>query len=62
MSTSDIISIIAVSVSFISIIATIIIYSNQKKYISTQNELNKLLLNKEKMRLNPRMKQMFPLM
>lgn len=45
---SNYISISAVVVSFISIIVSIILYINQKKYIKTQDALNKLLLNKEK--------------
>lgn len=47
MLTSDYISIVAVIVSTISIIVTIFIYFNQKKYIKNQDELNKLLLKKE---------------
>ena len=45
---SDYISIGAVVVSSFSIIVSIILYKNQKKYIKTQDDLNKLLLNKEK--------------
>lgn len=45
---SNYISISAVVVSLISIIVSIILYINQKKYIKTQDDLNKLLLYKEK--------------
>ncbi len=48
MIVSDYISIGAVCVSVISIIVSIFLFNNQKKYIKTQDELNKLLLNKEK--------------
>jgi hypothetical protein len=49
---SDISSLVAVALSFLSIVATIFIYINQKKYISTQNKLNELLLQKEKAELD----------
>jgi hypothetical protein len=51
MSTGDIISIVAVAMSFASIVASVFIYLNQKKYIATQDNLNKLLLQKERAEL-----------
>lgn len=48
MIVSDYIAIGAIIVSFVSIIVSIILYNNQKKYIRTQDDLNKLLLQKEK--------------
>ncbi|TGL02170.1 hypothetical protein EHQ43_17580 [Leptospira bouyouniensis] len=48
MLTSDYIAIVAVIVSIISIVVSIYIYNNQKTYIKTQHELNKLLLEKER--------------
>ena len=48
MLTSDYIAIVAVFVSIISIVVSICIYKNQKTYIKTQHELNKLLLEKER--------------
>lgn len=47
MLTSDYISLGAILVSITSIIVSIFLYSNQKKYIKTQDELNKLQLKKE---------------
>lgn len=48
MIVSDYIAICAVIVSLISIIVSIFLYNNQKKYIQTQDDLNQILLSKEK--------------
>lgn len=48
MAVSDYASIVAISVSIISITFSIIRYNKQRKYIKTQDELNQLLLAKEK--------------
>jgi len=48
MVVSDYISIGAVIVSVISIIVSIILYNKQNRYIKTQDDLNQLLLTKEK--------------
>jgi hypothetical protein len=52
MNTSDVISVVAVAIAFLSIVASVFIYLNQKKYIATQDSLNKLLLQKERNELD----------
>jgi uncharacterized membrane protein len=47
MMLSDIISLIAVLIALFSLLQTILSWNNQKKYIKTQDELNKILLQKE---------------
>jgi hypothetical protein len=47
MTINDLASVVAVVLSFLSIIASIIIYLNQRRYIKTQDKLNILLLRKE---------------
>jgi hypothetical protein len=51
MTTSDLISGVAVVLSFLSVVASVIIYLNQKKYIQNQDRLNALLLRKEQAEL-----------